>query len=117
MQIRSGGLGESRISVKPIARSVVVLHRDVHLRLRWNDNRPSGDHPENEKEKFHPMLYRDLSVNTDATLQEVALEISEQLNSLIWFRDDHIHCIRHETDFPLLTDYSLPVKEQRDISG
>ena len=76
MQIRSGGLGESRISVKPIARSVVVLHRDVHLRLCWNDNRPSGDHPENGKEKFHPMLYRDLSVNTDAALQEVALKIS-----------------------------------------
>ena len=33
---------------------MVVLLRDVHLRLRWNDNRPSGDHPENGKEKFHP---------------------------------------------------------------
>ena len=63
------------------------------------------------------MLYRDLSVNTDAALQEVALEISEQQNSLIWFRDDHIHGIRHETDFRLLTDYSFPVKQQRDLSG
>ena len=63
-----------------------------------------------------PMLYRDLSVNTDAALQEVALKISEQLNSLIWFRDDHIHCIRQETDFHLPTDvYSFPVKKERNI--
>src|SRR6186713_3160607 len=63
-----------------------------------------------------PMLYRDLSVNTDAALQEVALEISEQRNSLIWFRDDQIHYIRHETDFRLLTDvYSFPVKKERNI--
>jgi hypothetical protein len=32
---------------------VVVLLRNVHLRLRWNDNRRSGDDPENGKEKFH----------------------------------------------------------------
>ena len=56
-----------------------MLHRDVHLRLRWNDNRPSDDHPENGKEKFHPMFNRDLSASTDAALQEVALKISEPL--------------------------------------
>ena len=61
-------------------------------------------------------MYRDLSVYTDAALQEVALKISEQLNSLIRFRDDHIHCTRHETDFRLLTDvYSFPVKKERNI--
>jgi len=52
-QIRGGGPGESRIDVKPVARYVVVLLGDVYLRLRWNDDRPSGDHPENGKEKFH----------------------------------------------------------------
>src|SRR6516165_2561438 len=52
------------------------------------------------RHRSSPMLYRDLSVNTGAALQEVALKISGQLNSLIWLRDDHIHCIRHETDFP-----------------
>src|SRR5262245_56014323 len=52
-----------------------------------------------------PVLYRDLSVNTDAALQEVALKISEQLNSLIWFRDDHIHCIRHENGKTYVANY------------
>ena len=54
-QIRGGRSRKSRIDVKPVARYMVVLLRDVHLRLRWNDNRPSGDHPENGKEKFHPL--------------------------------------------------------------
>ena len=36
---------------------MVVLLRDVHLRLRWNDNRRSGDDPENGKEKFHTFRY------------------------------------------------------------
>ena len=53
-QIRGGRSRESRIDVKPVARQMVVLLCDVHLRLTWNDNRPSGDHPENSKEKFHP---------------------------------------------------------------
>src|SRR5215831_14791068 len=44
-----------------------------------------------QRHRAGPMLYRDLSVNTDAALQEVARKISEQVNSLIWFRDDHIH--------------------------
>src|SRR5438477_3712466 len=53
-QIRGGRPGKSRIDVKPVARYMIVLLRDVHLRLTWNDNCPSGDHPENSKEKFHP---------------------------------------------------------------
>ena len=61
-QIGRGRSRKSRIDVKPVPRYVVVLLRNVHLRLRWNDNRRSGDDPENGKEKFH------ISVNTDFPL-------------------------------------------------
>ena len=60
---------------------MVVLLRDVHLRLRWNDNRRSGDDPENGKEKFHilprhrsgPMLSRDVFSKYGCRAAKVAL--------------------------------------------
>ena len=104
---------------------MVVLLRDVHLRLCWNSNRSSGDDPENGKEKFHPYVAigpaRCCPVtcqsNTDVALREVALKTSEYLRLSDFIRNDHIHCIRHELDFRLVTDhlYSYAVKKERNI--
>src|SRR5262245_58174491 len=85
---------------------MIVLLGDVYLRLRWNDNRPSDDHPENGKEKFH-LRVPWLSVNTDTALQEVASagQIDRSLADALR-RNDPIYRIRMGMRTPVCSQCS-----------
>src|SRR5438067_13455143 len=107
---------------------MIVLLRDVHLRLTWDNSHPRSGYGENSKEKFHPSGAIGPARCCSATCSVIRMSRCESCtknqratrDSFFYglvLGDDHIYRVRHETNFRLGADsYPFSVKEQRNVS-